>query len=723
MAPLAPSLDVIAEALKRVLGSRTFENAGRSRTLLQFLVDETLNGRSDRLKEYTLGAEALNRGEAFDPRADPIVRAEASRLRSRLLRYYETEGRRDPVVIELPKGTYVPQFRQQSLDPDPADHDSPTNRPAAMSMVFAGVILIAVVGAAVWTRRPAAASTAVSAVARFDAQLFPEGALGSEVGTDVVLSRDGRQVVFVAQAPNGVSRLGARRLDLSTAVDLPGTEGARGPFFSPDGEWVAFWADGKLKKIAVSGGPPQVLCDAPDLLGGTWGDDGNIVAALGPSQLSRVSSSGGPATVILDLRAQGLSPRWPQLLPGTKSVLFTAIGADGPNAAAIDAMDPNGTVHTLVRNGTFGRYLDSGHLSYVNQGTLFVVRFAIDRLEVHGAATPVLDDMAYSSTFGFAQMDVSRTGTLVYRRSAVGGQFVIDWADATGGITPLLARSGHYLWPRLSPDGQRLAVITGDGGMNSIWIYDPRREETTRLSNSDGTTEAPLWTLDGKMLVLGGTTGLTFIPAGENGHAQPLLRTDAITVPWSFSPDGRRLAYYEMNSSTAFDIWTVPVQQTGSTLVAGRPEPFLRTTSFEVYPTFSPDGQWLAYSSNESGAWEVYVRRFPGGEGKARVSSAGGRIPHWLPKTRELIYGTDRQTVMAVRYTVRDGVFVASAPREWLHDRLGDTGVLPNFDASPDGRIAALMPSAAVEPELSNHATFILNFLELVRRQDATSTK
>ncbi len=724
MDPIAVSAETVANALKRVLSSKAFENAARSSALLRFLVEETLNGRADRLKEYTLGAEALGKGESFDPRVDPIVRAEASRLRSRLERYYGNEGGTDPVVIELPKGSYAPQFRAQAGDRQVATQNRATARSTAAAILFAACMLgLAVVAIAFWSRPPLAAYADVGVVTRFDAQLLPAGVVGSEVGTDVVLSSDGRRIVFVSQTPNGESRLNARQLDLPNVVNLPGTEGARGPFFSPDGEWVAFWADGKLKKIAVRGGPPQVLCEAPDLLGGSWGDDGNIVAALGPMQLSRLSSSGGPATVVLDLTRQGLSPRWPQVLPGTKTVLFTAVGAGGPNTATIDALSSDGTIHVLVRNGTFGRQLATGHLSYINQGTLFVVRFDADRLAVHGAPAPVLDDVAYSSTFGFAQIDVSRTGSMVYRRSAAGGQFVIDWTDATGRITPLFARPGHYLWPRVSPDGHRVAFTTGDGGRNAVSLYDSRSDETTRLSDPDNTAQAPVWTRDGEMLVLGSTTGLSFVPARENGSVQSLLRTDAITVPWSFSPDGHRLAYYRMSPSTALDIWTVPVQRTGETLVAGQPEPLLQTPAFEVYPTFSPDGQWLAYSSNESGSWEVYVRRFPDDGSKVRVSSAGGRIPLWLAKTRELLYETDRQTLMIARYDVQQGRFVAGVPREWVHLRLGDTGVLANFDGAPDGRIAALMPATTGDDELSNHATFILNFLEMVRRQEATSAR
>jgi serine/threonine-protein kinase len=724
MDPIAVPAETIADALKRVLSSQAFDNAARSSALLRFVVEQTVNGHADRLKEYTLGAEALGKGEAFDPRTDPIVRAEASRLRTRLERYYANEGRVDPVVIELPKGTYVPQFRPQAADRDVAPQHRATMRSASGAILLTAAILaLAAIAITFWSRPPVAASADAGAVTRFDAQLLPGSVVGSEVGTDVVLSPDGRRIVFVTQTPHGESRLNARQLDLPNVVELPGTAGARGPFFSPDGEWVAFWADGKLKKIAVRGGTPQELCPASDLLGGSWGEDGNIVAALGPAQLSRVSSSGGRPTVILDLTKQRLSPRWPQILPGTNIVLFTAVGAAGPNTATIDAIAADGTLHTLVRNATFGRYLASGHLSYVNQGTLFVIRFAADRLEVHGPPRPVLDGVAYSSTFGFAQMDVSRTGTMVYRRSAADGQFVVDWTDATGRISPLFDRPGHYLWPRVSPDGLRVALTSTDGGRNSVWIYDQRRAETTRLNDVGGTAEAPLWTHDGAMLVLGGASGLTVIPARDNGHAQSLLRTDAITVPWSFSPDGHWLAYYRMSSSTAFDIWAVPVRQTGETLVAGAPTPLVQTPAFEVYPAFSPDGHWLAYSSNESGSWEVYVRRFPDDGGKVRVSSAGGRIPLWLPKARELVYETDRQTLMAARYDVSDGRFVVGVPREWIHLRLGDTGVLANFDGAPDGRIAALMPPTTGDDELPSHATFILNFFEMVRRQEATLPK
>ncbi len=189
MDPIALSAEALANALNRVLSSRTFENAGRSTALLRFLVDETVNGRADRLKEYTLGAEALSKAETFDPRTDPIVRAEASRLRSRLERYYSNEGRLDSVVIELPRGTYVPQFRAQAANREVAAQDRPTISSTAAAIVVAVCVLgLAVIAIAFWSRPPVAASADVGGVARFDAQLLPTGVVGSEVGTDVVLS-------------------------------------------------------------------------------------------------------------------------------------------------------------------------------------------------------------------------------------------------------------------------------------------------------------------------------------------------------------------------------------------------------------------------------------------------------------------------------------------------------------------------------------------------------
>jgi Tol biopolymer transport system component len=719
--PISP--DSILAQLGKILGSGLFKNAARSRALLKFVVERAVNNQADHLKEYTLGAEALGRGDAFDPRTDPIVRAEASRLRSRLERYYAAEGRADPVVIVVPKGSYVPQFLNRSIEAEgvtASGADPAPTHARRFNRLAAGALAVACAGGiGIWVSQRFARPRESSLI-QFDVELKTRGAIGSEVGTDVILSPDGTRLVYVSLGLDGVTHLNTRRLDQSQTTELPGTEGARGPFLSPDGGWVGFEASGKLKKTPVEGGSPVVLCDSTNLVGASWGEDGNIIAALGGNALARIPASGGPPAVILNLAGESAMPAWPQVLPGTKLILFTAIGFPGPNHGSIEALSlATGKRSVLVRGGTYGRYLSNGYLTYVNQGTLFAVPFDLDRMAARNTATPVLDGVSYSFTFGFAQVDFSRTGTLVYRKNN-GGQLIAEWIDSAGKAEPFFTKPGRYVWPRLSPDGNRLGLSVVEGGTRGVWIYEGQPDRITKLTSAEE-GYLQIWSPDGRYLVLGGTRGLTWRRPDGTGKAEPLIVSGNTQAPCSFSPDGKRLAYHELNSSTGFDLWTVPIRVTGSGPAAGTPELFLGTPAYETYPTFSPDGRWMAYGSNESGNWEVYVRAFPDNGSKAQVSASGGRIPRWSPNGRELFYRTDDQRIMAATYTTKGRSFAVHSRRQWSPVRLADTGVLSNFDLSPDGlRILALMP--AVRPEdqqTENHVTIMLNFSDEVRRRVA----
>jgi Tol biopolymer transport system component len=723
MAVEGPNPEIIRAQLERVLASTAFQNAGRASTLLRFLVERILSGQAEYLKEYTLGTEALGRSESFDPRTDPIARVEASRLRSRLEMYYATEGRTDPVRIVLPKGTYVLRFEHPSV----VETDQTTGRfrdPAIFWKITAAAGL-AIALVALWApwRRPAAGPLPVT---RLEVDLGPGAALRStQVGSSsVIVSPDGRRLVFVSFRADSVPRLMTKLLDQtggSELTELPGTEGARGPFFSPDGQWVAFAAAGKLKKIQVDGGTPITLCDAPDLFGGSWGDGDFIVAALPATGLWRVPSAGGKPTLIEGL-PENTSARWPQVLPGSKAILFSMVGPAGTTQGVAVFSLVDRTLKTLFGWGAYGRYLASGHLALVDQGTVFVAPFDLDRLEITGARAAVLNDVSFSSLFGSAEFDVSRSGTLVYRRGSLGGKSIFRWLDQSGMGSPLLAEPATYSWPRLSPDGARLALSVGEGDQQDLRILDWRTGKSTQATFGGQIYSSPVWTPDGRFLVAskpGG--GMVWLSADGARSPGTLFVAHDAQIPWSFDPSGR-LAFYQRGrdatGSVTFDLWTVPVRTDGATLTAGRPEPFLVTDAFEMYPAFSPDGHWIAYTSLESGAYEVYVREFPDSGRKWQISSRGGSLAHWSRDGRRIYFRGNDNRIMVLECTARSGMFQTSQPRLWRDMPLADTGVFPNFDVAPDGRIAALMPvPQSGESQSERHVTFVLNFFDDVRRR------
>ena len=714
--------DAVLEQLQRILASPAFRRAERSSALLKYLVEQTLDGHGDRLKEYTLGSEALGRGDTFDPRADPVVRAEASRLRARLDQYYATAGRADPIHIALSKGSYVPQFLPaaaplETTEPEPRGLSAIVRAARRPWVAWTCAAVAAIVAAVSWFRTDSG-PPAVTYPLQFEVVLQSDDTLAADVGTTVVLSPDGTSIVFAARTADGRTHLNLRRLDGPDTIRLAGTEGARAPFVSLDGRWVGFWADGKLKKVALAGGSPVVLCDAADLLGASWGEDDSIIASLGtPNQLVRIPAVGGDPVVAFNLTAESTAVRWPQVLPGGRAVIYTAMTGAGADRANIEVQSTRGgNRKVLVQGATFGRYLHDGYLTYVNQGTLYAVQFDPSTLTVHGSPTPMLDDVAYSPLFGYAQVDVSRTGMLVYRKGTESQWSVVNRIGRDGTLSALLPTPGRYGWIRMAPDGRRLALTAQESGIATISLYDLGTAELTRLTPRPGEYTGLTW-LPGGFVVFGGANGLGLVQSDAPDDPRPLLADRITQTPWSTTPDGRRLAFYQRSPDTGFDLWTMPIHQSGGTITAGEPERFLSTRSFEVYPSFSPDGRWIAYTSNETGAWEIYVRRFPDDGSKVRVSAAGGLVPRWSPNGRELLYRTSGQHVMVSPYRIVGGRFVPGMPQQWAEQTLAETGVFPNFDVTADGdAIVALMPAA--DPPPVNHVTIMINFDEQIRRRD-----
>ena len=741
MQTLPAPRELILEQLDRMLASDTFAGPERSRVLLKFLVEHVLENQPDRLKEYTIGSEALGRGDSFDPRIDPIVRAEASRLRNRIDRYYATKGVADTVLITLPKGSYVPQLQIRAI-PEPALVPATAGGPLwtpgrlqrFMWFVLGGITVGAAVTLFVWMRGSAAPTSEVGEVEIIDVELgTADRSLGSEWGNDVVLSPDGTRIVFVARGPDHMVRLMMHRLGQRTAaglahvVELQGTEGARAPFFSPDGVWVGFWAEPKLKKVPVDGGNPTELTEASNFGGATWGDD-YIIASI-DGALRRVSETSGESRVLVaDLTNdmdEHVTPLWPHLLPGGR-VLFTAVGRQGPDAANIQVLSiKDGKTKPLNVRGTFGRYLPDGYLLYVNQGTLFAAPFDPQQLTVQGRGAPILERVAYSAIFGFAQFDISpQNGRLIYRRSPL---LVASWLERDGGIKPLLPKPGAYTFPRLSRDGHHLAINIIDSGVLRTEIHDLRRleQQPTPLPFAPGSM-SPVWHPNDSLVLGSRTEGMSWMELDHMTKVETLTPSANVQIPWSFDAKGTRLAYLEESAAaTGLDLWTVSVSHSAGKLTAGAPELFQQTPYFESAPSFSLDGRWLAYGWGPKGNWEVYVRPFPPVRSKCgvngcgdeiQVSQRGGRIAQWLPGGREIVYRTDDQRLMVVDYQVKNGMFIPGTPKEWTQVRLGDTGVISNFDVYRD-RILGLVPEEKEAERTRNQATVRLRFSEEIRRR------
>jgi serine/threonine-protein kinase len=556
---------------------------------------------------------------------------------------------------------------------------------------------------------------------RLDVDLGAEtsGSAGSLLG--IILSPDGSRLAYVAQ-----SRLFTRRLDQPGVVELAGTEGASFPFFSPDGQWIGFFTGGNLKKISVEGGAALTLSQATNGKGGSWGEDGRIIGSLNGQGLESVSSAGGTAMGVTDLKSGEVAHRWPQILPGGKAVLFSANpnSATAWDAANIEVMSlQDRRRRTLVRGGTFGRYVaapeGTGYLTYVNRGTLFAVRFDLEGLEVRGAPSSLLSDVAYSSNFGFATTDFSQTGTMVYvSGGASGGKLNVQWLDSNGKTQPLSVKPGFYQRPRLSPDGQRLALTVTEGSNQDIWVYEFQRDTLSRLTFGGGANDSPVWSPDGRFIAFLGAGGMFGKRSDGAGKVQVLTQSKAPQYPFSFSPDGR-LAYLELGTPGGYDLWTLPLEIDGSGLKPGKPEVFLQTPYEERHPAFSPDGRWIAYSSNESGVFQVYVRAFPDKSSKWQISTNGGVYPVFTRTGQKLFFRTEDNQVMLANYTVQGDSFVADKPRVWSETRLADLGIILNYDVAPDGkRVLALMPSEAQKGERTpSHVTFMVNFADEIRRR------
>jgi serine/threonine-protein kinase len=601
--------------------------------------------------------------------------------------------------------------------------------------IAAGVLALAFT-VSLWALWRAARSgeAAPQSVVRLDLDLGPGVSLGSGVaGPTVILSPDGKRIVFVSEGPDRTRRLYTRLLDQPKAIELAKTEGAYEPFFSPDAQWVGFYAQGKLKKTRIDGGEPVSLCDAPDGRGASWGEDGNIIANLQPqSVLWQVPSGGGNASPVSELGVGEVTHRWPQVLPGGHAVLFSVNNTVSSNfdesAIAVLSLKDHRKTMVLEHAGYFPRYLSSGHLVYVSKGMLFAAPFDLDRLGVRGAAT-ALQEVSSDNARAFAQFDISRGGILAFRTGGgTTGSGTLDWLDGGGKTEPIRTDAANYAFPRFSLDGAKVAYTISQPANADLYIYDWRRGIETRLTKGR-ITGYPVWSPDGQFVVFQDHGGMFWTRADTMGGVQQLTQSKNQQSPAAFTPDGAKLVFAESTTDGGGEIRIAAIESGHGQIHAGAIQLFLKTSTVHMFPRLSPDGQWLAFAdSAQGGNYEVFVRAFPGGAGDAaeQVSNATGTMPVWSSNRHDLFYRTVAdQRIMVASYMVRDGRFISQKPRVWSSRELANIGLGPNFDPAPDGkRFVALMPVESPEQrETQGHVTLVTNFFDEVRRRVAGQVK
>jgi serine/threonine-protein kinase len=573
----------------------------------------------------------------------------------------------------------------------------------------------------------------------------------ADVGADVsvagaaplAMSPDGSILAFTAvpgRADPAVSQpqLHIRRMGDLTASPVPGATPAIAPFFSPDGQWVAFASGGVLKKVLVSGGALVTLTESPMFRGGWWAEDDTIVftSSRNGGAIMRVSAAGGDAEEVIAAGETGAGYSRPQVLPGGRGLVFAAVPDSGvPEDASImvQSLPPDGEPRVLQQGGYFPRYLSSGHLTWMRGGTLFAAPFSLDSLQLTGAPVPVLDQIITQAfVAGAAAVSVSASGALAFLPGEGGGvpnQGPLLWLDRTGTSRPLRATPAAWGNPAFSPDGSRVAVTIFDGRQADIWIYDWGRDTLTRLTTDPANDAKPVWTPDGTRIAFGstraGATNLYWQRADGTGAVERLTESPEPQLADSFHPSGRFLALHQGNPVVRMQsIQILPLEGSeASGWKPGTPVEFRRGGSIMANPMFSPDGRWIAYASLESGQSQIYVQSFPDGAGRWQVSSAGGNVPVWSRTRSELFYTTasGEDQMMVVPYTVDGDTFRPGRAERWSEAPFSGatpyTSYGPGVDLHPDGERFVVAPARSGERQVQQRQlVFVFNFFDELRR-------
>jgi Tol biopolymer transport system component len=520
-------------------------------------------------------------------------------------------------------------------------------------------------------------------------------------GAQFAVSADGTQLVVAVRRAGGPQRLWIRRLQSLEWREMPGTDGAMFPFWSPDSRHIGFFADRRLKRIDVANELTQTLCDVRSGQGGTWGTRDVIVFA-DATGLSRVAASGGTPVPVTneDGSHRQRAPRWPHFLPDGRRFLFLLQKANDEAATHIGQIDAGGSVEIAKGHGPSA--FVAGVLLFSRGSTLATQRFN-DGSGEQGEVETLggVDEVAGSTTAGSA-FSASST-VLVYRRGEESKRRLM-WVDRQGGHIGVVAEPADDTGFALSPDGRRVAFARrGEEGASSIWLMDMTSDRSQRLTT--GRDRFPLWSPDGSRIAFSSRDSdgdsVHAIVAATGAMEELLFRSPEPKHLTDWSPDGRFLIYSARSPKTGMDLWMLP------TIGDGKPQPFLQTPADESQGRMSPDGRWIAYVSDESGSEEVYVRAFPPSEGRWQVSNRGGTHPRWRADGREIYFLSADGQLTAVEVRA-DATIQLGAERSMLPLRGAS-----EFAVSRDGRLLVPMP---VDEGRDRQLHVVLNWASELRR-------
>jgi Tol biopolymer transport system component len=606
------------------------------------------------------------------------------------------------VVLEL---TWVQEGGSQAGLPAPVSARR-RRREGVAWLGFAAALLAAAAFAIAFVKR----APTTPPIVRFQL-MAPEGF--TNVGTPAV-SPDGRMIAFDGRDAGNATRVWIRSLDSVQPRALQGTEGALRPFWSPDSRFVGFMAGGKLKKVEVTGGPPQTLADLPSGADGTWSAAGVILMdGQERDPILRIPASGGepkPEVEFGGAAGGGQGVGWPQFLPDGRHFLYVELGKAGSTnnqlfVRALDSKDKKLVLETASRV----QYVP-GYLLYVKEDTLVAQRFDVRNQRVVGEAVPISEGLGIDNV-GAADFNASETGTLVYRAGQTRNRQLL-WYDRSG--RELKSEGGQGEWGDVwfSPDGTRMAVDQSDRTAADVWVRDLGRGTNTRLTFDAGMDRAPIWSPDGRRVVFSsnraGAFDLYEKDAAGTSEERLLLKDEHVKYAGDWSRDGRYLLYWSQGNETGWDIGVLPMQG------EAKPHLIFSTRFNELRPSLSPDGRYLAYQSDESGGNQVYVVNFPEPTGKWQVSTNGGREPMWSATGREIFYLSEEDRSLMTVSVNAGASFSAGTPEKLFTPRVNPIPMRGHYRPTADGqRFLFLSPLGrdSITP-----MTVVLNWTEALKR-------